>query len=241
MQSFLASAAEGKLDLTDEFIQQLYDINSRIDKVNTVASDLQKKWSELDGGLKLLIDDVENLKQYTKKESLLLHNFPLPPSNVVTSLQYSMYVAKQLNTFLPKLPVSLKWEHISTAHYLPTKARKSQVIIVRFANRCIKDMIFEHKHLLPSHLGITEHLTDRSLNIMNTARKLFEYDAVFSRDCKVIVDLYGRDHLVTSVDSVNGLFIHYCEFLGKTNTELLSLDLAHAPLIRILNLPPMLQ
>ena len=82
MQSFLTSAAEGKLDLTDEFIQQLYDINSRIDKVNTVASDLQKKWSELDGGLKLLIDDVENLKQYTKKESLLLHNFPLPPSNV---------------------------------------------------------------------------------------------------------------------------------------------------------------
>ena len=43
MQSFLTSAAEGKLDLTDEFIQQLYDINSRIDKVNTVASDLQKK------------------------------------------------------------------------------------------------------------------------------------------------------------------------------------------------------
>ena len=77
MQSFLTSAAEGKLDLTDEFIQQLYDINSRIDKVNTVASDLQKKWSELDGGLKLLIDDVENLKQYTKKESLLLHNIPL--------------------------------------------------------------------------------------------------------------------------------------------------------------------
>ena len=131
-----------------------------------------------------------------------------------------MFVAQQLNTFLPKLPVSLKWEHISTAHYLPTKARKSQVIIVRFANRCLKDMIFENRHLLPSHLGITEHLTDRSLNIMNVARKLFGYDAVFSRDCKVIVDLYGRDHLVTSVDSVNGLFIHYCEFLGQTNAEL---------------------
>ena len=118
MHLFLKSAAEGKLDLNDEFIQQLYDINSRIDKVNSVASNLQNKWSELDGGLKLLIDDVENLKQYTKKESLLLHNFPLPPSNVVTSLQYSMYVAKQLNTFLPKLPVSLKWEHISTPVYL---------------------------------------------------------------------------------------------------------------------------
>lgn len=213
---FLASAAEGKLDLTDEIMKQLHQINVRIDELNTVANNLQAKWCELDNTLQLIINEIENLKQYTKKESLLLHNFPLPPANI-SSLQYSMFVTEQLNKFLPHLPITLKWEHISTAHYLPTKAKKSEVIIVRFANRCVKDMIFEHRHLLPSPFGITEHLTDRSQTIMRKARDLFGYDYVHTRDCKVIVHLYGRDHTVSSITSVHKLFAWYCQFIGMNN------------------------
>lgn len=215
---FLSSAAEGNLDLNDEIIQQLHEVNVRIDELSVVAKNLQEKWSELDATLKYIIDEIENLKQYTKKESLLLHDFPLPPANI-SSLQYSMFVTEQLNKFLPELPVTLKWEHISTAHYLPTKAKKSQVIIVRFANRCVKDMVFDHRHFLPAPLGITEHLTDRSQLIMKTARNLFGYDFVFTRDCKVIVDLYGRDHTVSSICSVHKLFAWYCQFLGQSDIQ----------------------
>lgn len=103
-REFIAKANEGKLDLNDVFMQQLYEINARIDELNAVVSDLQEQWCKVDDTLKLLINEIENLKQYTFKESLLLHNFPLPPPNL-TSLQYSMYVADKLNSFLPQLPV----------------------------------------------------------------------------------------------------------------------------------------
>ena len=110
-------------------MQQLYEINTRIDTVNSVANNLQQKWSELDNVIKFILDELADVKQYLMKESLLLHNFPLPPRNI-TSLEYSMYVADQINEKLPELPITISWEHISTAHYFPTKAKKSDVIIL---------------------------------------------------------------------------------------------------------------
>lgn len=216
LQNFLKCAADGKIDLTDDFCQQLYNINTRIDEVNSVVNDLQQKWSELDSSLRNIIEDIENIKQYLMKESLLLHDFPLPPSNS-NSLQYSMFVADKINEYLPQLPVTVDWRHISTAHFLPTKAKKSKVIIVRFANRCVKDMVYEHRHFLPPKMGITEHMTEHFRGIINKARELFGYHSVQTRDCKIVVDLYGRDHTVTSMYSVNKLFVWYCEFLGKSD------------------------
>ena len=128
-----------------------------------------------------------------------------------------MHVARQINIKLPKLPVTVKWEHISTAHFLPTKAKKSKVIIVRFANRCIKDMVFDHRHYLPKSLGITEHLTPNSLDILKTARDIFGYDFVSTKDCKIIVNLYNKDYIVTSITSIHKLFAWYCELLGEND------------------------
>ena len=57
-------------------------------------------------------------------------------------------VANQINNLIPNLPIRVSVHHISTAHPLPTKSKKSNVVVVRFANRYIKDMIYKYRHLV---------------------------------------------------------------------------------------------
>ena len=219
IEKFIDLTREGKLDITDELMGELYSTNVRVDAVSEVADGLQIKWSEIDTALKTIKSDIEAIRQYIKIENLLLHNFRIPPKGY-TSLQYSEYVANELNKYLPHLPIKVKWDHISTAHTLPTKAKKSNVIIVRFCNRNVKEAIFNAKHLLPKHLSITEHLNVTNLSVFKKAQYLFGYDFVHTMNCKVFVDLYGKSYKVSTIEDVHKLFVDYCEFIGSDQSEL---------------------
>ena len=171
----------GKVSFSDQLLQELYVANTRIDANIKVGAELQKRWSELEstvtfikGELAKLIKEILSIKQYQKIDNLLLHNFSLPPnSNSMSSLEFSKYVAKQLNILLPNLPIPVAWHHISTAHYLPTKSKKSVVVVVRFCNRNVKDMIYANRNFISNGLLITEHLIDENKDICNEARELF--------------------------------------------------------------------
>ena len=219
LEKFIALTREGKIDISDELLGELYNTNVRVDAVTELADGLQIKWCEIDTAINTIKSDIDAIKQYIKIENLLLHNFRLPPKGY-TSLQYSEYVANELNKFLPNLPLKVKWDHISTAHTLPTKAKKSNVIIVRFCNRNVKEAIFNAKHLLPKHLAITEHLTATNLSVFKKAQYLFGSSFVHTKDCKVFVDLYGKSYKVSTIDDVHKLFVDYCEFIGSDQSEI---------------------
>ena len=51
LDDFISMSENGKLDLSDEFIKELYNVNSRIDAVSNVSSEIQKRWSELDSSI----------------------------------------------------------------------------------------------------------------------------------------------------------------------------------------------
>ena len=220
--TFIKLAKEGKIDFTDELLKEIYNTNARIDAINEVANTLQDKWSEIDTTINIIKSEINDIKQYIKIENLLLHKFPLPPKGY-TSLQYSQYVADLLNKYLPQLPVKVKWEYISTAHTLPTKSKKSNVIIVRFCNRNIRDAIFKAKHFLPKHLAITEHLTEMNLAVLKKAQELFGYSYIHTDNCKVLINLYGKAYKVSTINEVHKLFVDYCEFIGSEESELTSL------------------
>ena len=119
----------------------------------------------------------------------------------MTSLEFSDYVAKQLNTLLPNLPLPVDWQHISTAHYLPTKSKKSVVVVVRFCNRNIKDMVYANRNSITSGLLITEHLIDENRDICNKVKELFGPNvSVCTESCKVYVDIDGKSNRVRSID-----------------------------------------
>ena len=96
LDDFLSLSATGQLDLTDEILKQLYVVNTKIDSVNSVAEDLQNKWVELDN----MVADIENVKQYLMKESLLLHNSPCPLKTLLVYNILCMWLGKLISSFL---------------------------------------------------------------------------------------------------------------------------------------------
>ena len=216
MEKFLLLSDSGKLDLSDEFKQELYRVNSRIDSLDQISSGLQQRWFEIDATIDKIKLDIISIKQYQMIDNLLLHSFPLP--NVqMTSLEFSQYVATELNALIPQLPVPVKWEYISTAHPLPTKARLSNVVVVRFSNRNIKDMIYRHKDIaLQKGVLITEHLIDSNKSICDKAKELFPFNCTIrTESCKIYIDIDGISNRVSSVHDVRKLFVKYCEFIGS--------------------------
>ena len=206
LKRFIELACKGKI--SDTVLGELQVLNAKLEDNNKVSNDLQNRWSELETTIKSLRKELSIMIQYIKIENLLFHNFDLPYGyRNMTSLEFSIYMAEQINHYLPQLACPLSWEHISTAHRLKTKNKSSNVIIVRFCNRNMKDEILSKKHLLKKRNAfITEHLTEDNLKIYKKAKELFGYKSVHTVNCKVIVNINGHDKLVSSCDDVNELF-----------------------------------
>ena len=223
IEDFIAMTTEGKINITDEFLKELYDANSRIDAVTEEGLKLQQRWSELDTLIKDIKKDIINIKsdinaikQYFKIDNLLLHNFRIP-YNKLSSLEFCIYVAHQINNLLPHLPIPVSVHDISTAHPLPTKARKSNVVVVRFSNRHIKDLIYESRHLVGYGVSITEHLTDHTINVVKKAEELFGRYNVHTESCKVFVKCNDKINLIKSIEDVHKLYANYYERIGTNN------------------------
>ena len=216
LNEFTSMSENAELDISDEIIKELYNVNTRVDACVDVSSKLQKTWCELDSSITQIKSDIANIKQYFKVDNLLLHGFRYPSQNL-SSLQFSMYVADLINYVLPFLPVPVSWQHISTAHPLPTRAKKSTVVVIRFSNRHIKDMIYDHRHLINNGMLITEHLTDENKAVHKKAKELFGVNYVDTVNCKTVVYLDGKSIPVMSIDDVEKLFAKYCESIGSND------------------------
>lgn len=225
MEEFINLASTGEIEFSDAFIKELYNVNCRVDAVNRVSSNLQERWCSLEQKVSQLESSIVNLKndlkvefnyvkQYQMVDNLIAHKFPLP-TVMMTSLEFCKYVADQFNILLPQLPIPIKWEHISTAHPLPTRSGTSNTIVIRFSNRCIKDMIYSHRNYLKNGVLITEHLTQFNQSICNKAKSLFSSNCtVYTESCKIYINIDGKSHRLNSIDDVHKLFVKYCERIG---------------------------
>lgn len=199
--------AQGKIKLTDEVLMKLNEQTIKIEAACKVSSDLQERMYLLDTDRKVLEKRIDSHQQYIKLDNLLFHKWPLPRSKNLSSLEFSMYMANCINYFLPHLPVPVTWEHISDAHPLKTKSRKSKVIIVRFCNRNIRHEIYSQRALVKAKgMSITEHLMPSTLNTLNRARDLFGYKNVTTEKCCVFVTVNGKSIKVNDINHINELF-----------------------------------
>ena len=85
VRAFAEMSAACKPSVTDDILQQLYAINTRIDANIKVGNELQQRWSELESAVTDIKNNIVNItkeleetKQYIKIENLLFHNFRLP-------------------------------------------------------------------------------------------------------------------------------------------------------------------
>ena len=180
---------QGKVKIHSDGLNELNKLNLKLEAASKVSNDLQDRLCALENSKKEHERKMNDQEQYLKLEDLLFHKFPFPYNKNLSSLQFCHYMAEQINYFLPNLPVPVTWQHISDAHPLKTKARKSKVIIVRFCNRNIRHLIYSQRALLHKTTGIsiTEHLTEMNLGLLRKAKELFGFKYVTTEKCRIIV------------------------------------------------------
>ena len=208
LSKFLALVDEGKIKYSesDNMMKELNKLSLESDAANKLASDLKERLVSLESTLKTLKNDVHDIRQYLKRDNLLLHKFNLPKNRNMSSLEFCHFIAQQINYFLPQLAVPVSWEHISDAHPLRTKSRKSNVIVVRFCNRNIRNEIYNNREFLRNGLLITEHLTEENLQVLYKAKELFGYNNVFTEKCMIFITVNGKSKRVRSIQDVNEVF-----------------------------------
>ena len=206
MSKFLSSVAEGQVN--EDTLKEIQSLNDKLEQNKKITDELLVNFNTLNCALKDLKNGLNNIKQYLKIENLLFHNFFLPPGyKNMSSLQFSHFMSQQINYLLPQLDYPLSWEHISTAHPLRTKRKNSNVIVVRFCNRFMRDEIFAKRHFISKKgCAITEHLTEDNLNVLKKAKSIFGFNNVSTTNCNVFVNVNGVQRFVKSTEHVNELF-----------------------------------
>ena len=206
LKKLLDKISEGKAVISENMLQKLNELTLAVKANSEVSSNLQERWVDLENSVKEQDKKIERQDQYMKFDNLLLHKFPRPSRNL-SSLQFSCFIADQINYFLPALPVPVHWSHISDAHPLRTRSKKSNVIIVRFCNRNIRHEIYDNRYNLTKRgLAITEHLTENNLKILARAKELFGFECVWTEKCNIMVHVNGKTKKVNSIADTNELF-----------------------------------
>ena len=229
------SVSKGEVTLCPNVLAKIQELSLKMAAILEVTGNLQDKLNlltdrldQIDLSIAQINADIANIMQYFKIDNLLLHR-KVPFPNFSSTLECCQYVVDLLNKLLPSLPIPISLNHISTAHYLPTKAKRSSVVVVRLSNRFIKDMIYEHRHEASDDILITEHLTDDTKAVFDTAKKLFGRNYVETVNCKTVIRIDGKSFPVKSISDVHKSFVRYCERVGSNDNYVFMEPVAQTP------------
>ena len=183
---------------------------------------LEQKWLSSDISMNNIVSDLHDIKarahdieQYSKLYNLLIHGLlEVPEYKPGSASEFCEWVANLINTLLPDLRKPVTADHIDHAHPMRTKKKKGNVVIVRFANRCMRyDVYAAKKHLKKSpqpNVSFTEHLTAYNLYLLYAAKDIAGCENVWTNDCTVLAKVGDRTfrikndyHLNLLRDSMN--------------------------------------
>lgn len=209
--------------LTFEFDQYKFSTTQRIQKLqsefNTYKLESSAKFKSLQHDLQTCKSHYTALKsehdefkeltesrykadqQYSRRNSILIHNLRNVPANCHGS-SFSQYVAHQINRLLPHLAVQVRGHHISASHPLNHENLRSP-IVVRFVNRDQRNDIYRaREYVTDQHAYITEHLISDNQQILTAAQHASSYKDAWSHQGKVYMKIKGNTKRISSVDEV---------------------------------------
>ena len=168
------------------------------------AKDEMKSMNSDFGKFRTSIDHwCNDMAQYIRLHNLLLHGLNNIPN--LYGRAFSKWVARELNLLFPDLEEKVTHHDISRSHRLKTKNPRSNVVIVQFVNRDLRNMIYlKKKHLSDSNVGISEHLTSANFNFLQKAKKAGVFDSVWSFEARFYGFVNGeRIPLLSEDDFLN--------------------------------------
>ena len=127
-----------KLDQLDIIQETLSKSMDKMIALETRVQDLEQRIVGKGGiqdGVQELGRDIEEMKQYTRVNSLIISG--IPDKEALEPKQVAIDIANYLG-------INISLANIDTAHRLPTRAKgKDRPIVVKFVNRWCKDDIME--------------------------------------------------------------------------------------------------
>ena len=183
------------------------EMKGEVVSASSSITGLQKVWSAVDTKLNNNINELEDLKQYGMKNSLIIEGLDDIPSNK-HGLDFSIYVLDKLQELIPSAADTLKIEDIDTSHPLPSK--KKTRVIVKFVRRDIKNYIFFKKRELknsPLKIVITEHLSPRNLWLLAEVRAMVGWRNAWSSQCVVFALVNGKKKSVRGIGDLD--YVHH--------------------------------
>ena len=193
------SQCDDCLDMSKDRILQLLSsipaMNERLDNLEYKNSCLESenlhlktKYDDLENRHNLLQSDHDILKtnfatsndnflkrfnkgeQYTRRNCLLVNKLLKVPTNI-HGWKFSRYIARELNKLFPSISVS--YSDIDTSHILYKDEEKKPVIVVKFVNRDLRNLLWSNRLQINSaHVFLSEHLTPLNSNLFSKAKDI---------------------------------------------------------------------
>jgi hypothetical protein len=218
----LVTAIEDKLNVKiDAHGAEIFGLSSKIDLLEKRVGELEKNNTALTTQLQSatlekqqLQQSIDNLEQYTRADSILIHGLPLPQFGSDENLYTE--IPAVLNNLIPT--VHLTPEMISVTHRLPTQPNAATAssssttrpppVVVRFTRRLTRSTLMANRKLLKGkHIVITDHLTPARSALLKKATALtnsHKLGAAWTHDGKILIKtLQNRTVLVQSEDDLN--------------------------------------
>ena len=188
--------------------QEIINMKNEALMYSTCIDEIQNNLKYINNNLIKISNDAEDVRQYMQLNTLLIHGMKnLPDKN---GIEFSEHVLEELKRLFPMCAKYLVPGVIDTSHPLPTRSGKKSVVIVKFVQRDIRNLLFFNKRELKGNrdgIAITEHLTGRNLALLGQVRDVFGYKNAWTSKCKIYVLINGRKHSVKNERD----FHHLCE------------------------------
>ena len=189
-------------DSSSDNVQVIEKIENNCDKATEGLENMEEKWCSRLNDLseRMLIAD-----QYSRCNSMLIRGYKSLPK--LNDMDFIFATACEINSFIPFPERKVHPFHIDAAHPLPTKSSNSKkVVIVKFANRWIKNHIMSCKDDLEgSGLSVTEHLTPYTLELSAAAEKLVGPANTWIYNTTVFARLNGVRYTIKRVKDLDYL------------------------------------
>ena len=188
--------------ITQQFSDQLDHLKSDLRRKDTEIANLQEDISCLKSTVEDLKQHIDNVEQYERRDTVLLSGPMLPKE---TNQENSTQVA--INSIRDNLRINISERDINIAHRLGSNTQqKNRSIIVKLANRSLKQDLIKACVNLKPQFYVNESLTPTRLNILKqvlTIRKAHraKFQQCYTSDGKIVIKLRNSTHKYIITDN----------------------------------------
>lgn len=171
------------------------------DELQEVKKGLDDLKTSCDNNYMVLSEEKEVDRQYSRKNSILLHGYENLPR--VSKYQFILHTCDELNFLFPDVGIHFNPLLIDDAHPLPTKRQQGRkLVVIKFRNRWVKRLIIDQyagKRLKKPAIHVSEHLTEYTRGLRDAAAKIAGVSNVYIEETVVHATIGGRSYTIKYV------------------------------------------